>query len=310
MKCLVIGGSGFLGYGVVDYLINKKIDVICFAKDACPANEALPNVKYIIGDVFDKEVFKNSLKGVDAVLDFVSTTLPSDSSVYLDDEINKTLKYHNYVLSTIQECGVKHYVFPSSGGAIYGNTNGIAVTEDTILEPCTAYGLGKKMVEDILRYYNQKFGMTVTVLRIGNVYGSKLMRERPQGVVDILIQKALSNEAFTVWGGALESKRDYVFLEDVADAVYLAIKNSNQNEFRVFNVGSGCAKSLKEIIDLVEEVTGNHFNIICDETRTAGVNQIVLSIDKIKKEIGWEPKTSLEAGVKKTFVYKKKNFVD
>lgn len=306
MKCLVIGGNGFLGYGVVDYLSKENLEVVCFSKDECRREERLPNVKYVIGDVWDEGLLLSNLKGTDVVLDFLSTTLPNNSNIYLDDEVNRTLRYHNYIMSMIHKAGVKHYVFPSSGGAIYGNTDGDLVDESKTLQPCTPYGVGKKMVEDMLRYFNSKFSIAVTILRIGNIYGSKLNRDKPQGVVDILIQKAINGDSFTVWGNALESKRDYVFLEDVGEAVYLSITKYHEGELRIFNVGSSKAKSVKEIIDIIEKESHRKLNIIFDKNQTSGVNQIVLSTEKINRCIGWKAKTSLEEGIRKTIAYKEK----
>lgn len=307
MKCLVIGGNGFLGYSVVEYLAREN-EVICFSKDECLKEELIPGVKYVIGDIWDESLLNVSLEGVDVVLDFISTTMPNSKNIYLDDEINRTLRYHNYIMTAIHRAGIKHYIFPSSGGAIYGNTDGLKVKEDRILEPCTTYGVGKKMVEDMLHYFNQKLGIAVTILRIGNIYGSKLKRNIAQGVVDILIQVALQGGSFTTWGNALKSKRDYVFLEDVAEAVSIVINNYKEGELRVFNIGSGETKSLEEVIRIVEKVTDKSINLISDNSKASGVNQIALSIDKIQKEVGWVPKTSLEEGIRKTVQYKKRFF--
>lgn len=305
MRYLVIGGNGFLGYGVVDCLVANKQDVICFSKDECKKEEIIPQVKYVIGDVWDTELLLDTMKNIDVVVDFLSTTMPNNNNDNLDDEINKTFKYYNYILQVTQKAKVKHYVFPSSGGAIYGNSDGGALSESNELNPITPYGVGKKIAEDILHFYNLKYGIAITVLRIANVYGSKLKRDKPQGVIDILIQKALLHEPFIVWNNALSSKRDFLFMEDFAEAVFLAASNYNHGQLRVFNVGSGSTHSLKHIINLVEKETSEELSLVHDKAKESGVTQIILSIEKIEKCIGWYPKTTLEEGIKKTIALKK-----
>lgn len=304
MKCLVIGGSGLLGCGIVDFLSKTNIDIVCFSYDEFPALPKHRNVKFVVGNVWDTELLKKSLENVDCVIDCISTTMPSTNSVSLDDEIEKTLKYYNYILSTIKDCNVKHYLFPSSGGAIYGNTTKEKSKESDELMAYTPYGVGKKMAEDILKFYCMKYDIAVTILRIGNLYGSRQNREKMQGAIDLIIQNGLDGKPFFLWNNAEESIRDYVFLEDVANAFYLCLLKYHDGGFRVFNVGTGIGTSLKNVIDVVEKELSKKIEIVYKQDSYQGVNKVVLDVEKIKECVGWEPKTTITEGIKKTILLK------
>ena len=300
----VIGGNGFIGYSVITELVKRGINVRCLDINRPEDRFKFKEIEYYVGDIWDQEFLKKSITGASIVMDFISTSMPNTNDISLSNEICNTLRYHDYVLSTMVACGVKEYIFPSSGGAIYGNKDSGFAYETDILKPTTPYGVGKKMAEDIIHYYHDKCGVAACVLRIGNVYGSPQLRSKAQGVIDVFSQNALRGEKITIWGNAKAAVRDYIYLEDVAHAI-ADVSEKSFNDYRVYNVGSGVGTSLAQIIELISKHLGKELLCECKETMASGINAIVLSNDKIKDEIGWKPEVSLEEGIKKTIDIKR-----
>lgn len=302
---LVLGGNGFIGYSVVKELVKQGKRVRCVDYMSLSESYRFCEVEYYVGDIRDKSFLKSMLKNVYAVLDFVSTTMPNTNDVSIISEIDNTLKYHDYILSTMYTCGVFRYVFPSSGGAIYGNKNNEMALETDVLLPSTPYGVGKKMTETLIEYYYNKCGISTWVFRIGNVYGSPKYRSKAQGVVDIFIQNILQEEKVVIWGGAEKAVRDYIFLDDVSEVIVDTIQKRMEG-VAIYNIGTGRGTNLFELIDIIGNTLEKEVLIDYEEGRASGINCIVLSPDKIFNEIGWRAKVSLEEGIKRTADMKRK----
>lgn len=301
---LVIGGNGFIGYSAIKELVNRNIQVRCLDINRIEAQYMFKSVEYYVGDVWDRVFFQKVLENVDCVMDFVSTSMPNTSEITLTNEINNTLRYHDYILSSLNKCNIKKYIYPSSGGAVYGNKGLEFAYEEDLLKPVTPYGVGKKMTEDIIHYYYDKCGIVSCILRIGNVYGSPRIRSKAQGVIDVFVQNALCGEDITIWGNAKSSIRDYIYLEDVADAI-AEITQKGFDDLKVYNIGTGIGTNLLEIIELIGKGLNKEIKYDFKDNMASGINSIILSNNKIKKEIGWNPKVSLEEGIRKTISIKR-----
>lgn len=301
-KCLVLGGNGFIGYTVIKELNRRGIKIKSADRFYPDENMRIKSVEYCTGDIWDKSFLGDALNDIDIVYDFIATTMPNTKDISLENEIDNTLRYHNYILSMLNEKDIKYYVFPSSGGAIYGNTTGLAEEDDELM-PTTPYGVGKQMTEAVIKYYSHKCGINAYIFRIGNVYGSTTLRKKPQGVVDIFIQRALQNEPLVIWGDAENVIRDYVYLEDVAAAI-VDITNRDISGVEVYNIGTGKGTSLKELIVLIEREIGHKIPVEYKAEMASGINRIVLSPKKIYKNIHFEM-ISIEDGVRKTIISKR-----
>lgn len=301
---LVIGGNGFIGFSVITELVKRGISVKCLDQNRPEDQFTFSSVEYCIGDIWDNGFLKKTLAGVDCVMDFVSTSMPNTNDIVLSNEINNTLRYHDYILSTLNNCNVHNYIFPSSGGAIYGNKETGFAYETDVLRPTTPYGVGKKMTEEIIQYYYEKCGISSRILRIGNVYGSPRIRNKAQGVIDVFTQNALRGETITIWGNAISSVRDYIYLEDVAEAI-ADVSQKEFNDLRVYNVGTGIGTNLVQIIEMIEHKIGKEIKCEYKDSMASGINSIVLSNEKIRSEIGWQPKVTLEDGIQRTISTKR-----
>lgn len=304
-KFLLLGGSGFLGFGVLKFLASNGMDVRCVMRSFPDPKFVFNNIEYCIGDINDETFLNEVLQEVDVVLDFISTSMPNTKGHSLENEITITLKHLDYLLSAMVKNRVYKLVYPSSGGAIYGDKcDGIATETDT-LAPRTPYGVGKQMSEDIIKYYHVTCGISACILRIGNLYGAEILRNKPQGVIDVFIQNALLNKPIVIWGNAATNIRDYIYIDDVAAAVVKLLDNI-ANGVMVYNVSSGFGYSILDIIMSIEKLLHRKLNIVYEKNSNSGVNRIVLSNDKLAKDIEWKPLVFLDEGIKRTIEYKKR----
>lgn len=305
-NALIIGAGGFLGGSILPRVATHFDKVFALSLNYRPDIERIKNVEYICGDASDGDLLKRIMTNVDTVYYFLSTSLPSSDASSIKKEVSDTILTLIMVLDSMVENGVTKIVFPSSGGAIYGNSE-YPCNEESTLNPNNNYGFGKKMSEEIIEYYCKKNGINSLIFRIGNVYGLSSKRTVNQGAVDIFIEKALKGEKITVWNNALNSLRDYVFIDDLVMAVE-SCSMKNFKGFNVYNVGSGFGTELGTIITLIENALKTKVEIEYNENSESSVKNIILDISKISSEMGWRPRYSLEQGIVET-IKRKKQFL-
>lgn len=304
-NALVIGATGLLGYGITNALSKTGWKVRAVGKENLISSVIFPeNVEYICGDFYDETFLSHVLKDIDKVFFFLSSTFPSTSTDSLELEISRTLKGLDYLLRKMRDEGITDVVFPSSGGTIYGDVKTGAAKEDDILKPITPYGIGKMMSEHILRFYSQ-FGISSSILRIGNVYGSPLARTTTQGVIDVFVQKALRSEAVTIWGDALSNVRDYIFMDDFSEAVAIIGEHKSEG-VEIYNLSSGIGTTLEEIITAINNYSDEPLKIKhVQNDAAASIRRIVLDMTRFKEKTGWEPKYDIETGIAETIKRKR-----
>ena len=302
---LVLGGNGFLGHYITRELVYNGEVVRCIERRTPRTEDVLSGVEYIIGDAFDGAFLKSNMRDVSTVYYFISTSMPNSGEKNLGKEIEVTLKSLDNLLSIMVQLGVRNIVYPSSGGAIYGNQLGQRVSEDVLLKPTTPYGVGKQLSEEILKYYSLNYSINANVFRVGNVYGSKQLRDKPQGAVDVFVQSTLKNEPIKIWGDATKSIRDYIYLEDAAAAI-VQTSLLRLSGFNIFNIGTGIGTSIQELINIIEKKMDRKVKIEFQPQKTSGVNGIILDCSRIHKTTGWMPKVDIESGIEFTINAKKR----
>lgn len=302
---LVLGGTGFLGYYILSELLKKGKKARAFGIDKPAHGTELAGVEYIVGDVFCEQDLNAAMQDVETVYCFISTSMPNSGEKNLRREIDLTLKSLDCVLTAMVNNGINKIVFPSSGGAIYGDQGDKPVAENVELDPKTAYGTGKQMSEALLGFYHRRFGINTLIFRIGNVYGSQLYRKVQQGVIDVFIQSALQGEPIKIWGDANKSIRDYIYLDEAAEAI-VECSLKEIDGYQVFNLGTGVGISVEEIIRKIEKQLGRPLEKEYYPEKSSGVSYIVLDCSRIERMIGWKPKVDIDTGIALTIQAKKK----
>ena len=289
MKVLFLG-CGYLGHNL-SAILAKDFDVqmLGIISPYTSCTEHFTEV-----DVFEpSEMKKIDLKDA-VVIDTVS--LISNSAVADDEQLALApiLNKYKTLFRILKEGGAKRYIFLSSGGTIYGNSL-YPIDEGHLLDPKTLYAKSKTAIEEMI----QNSALDYLIIRAANPYGGYQLTDKKQGVIPILIEKALKHEPFEMWVNS-DSIRDYIYIDDFAKALSLLIEKDISKE--IVNLGGGTGTALCRVIELVEEKTGQKIEIHHKCSDVEVIRSIVLSIDKLNALTGFKPTVSLEQGIAKEVI--------
>jgi UDP-glucose 4-epimerase len=200
------------------------------------------------------------------------------------------------LLDAMVRHGVRRIGFPSSGGTVYG-AGAAPHREDELPRPTCPYGLGKLLIEDLLRYYADRHGLEFQVWRIANPYGDCTKLHLAQGVIDAFLHRIRSGQPITIWGDGT-AVRDFVFGDDVAAAIGLLLERGPWGE--VVNVGSGRGTSIAEVVEVLQATARRPFAIERRDGYT-GPTAAVLDPSKLRRLTGWEPAYDVASGIREAW---------
>jgi len=301
MKVLVTGGAGFIGSHVTRILLNKDYSVnVLDSLITGKKRRVDKRANFIEGDVNDKKKAAKALINVDVVIHMAGLIIVPES---VDDPI----KYCNSnVLSTVsflesmKTSKVKKIIF-SSSACVYGTPKSLPISENSPIKPDNPYGASKASIEAFLQSYNANFNFDVTILRYFNPYGPAENHEPETHAIPNFIKAALSKNPIPLyWNG--EQVRDFIFVEDLAQA---HIDVLNQSGFNVFNIGTEKGIVVKDVIEMIFKILGYEVPIKDLGERKGDVQANFASSKKLQKAVGWKAVTDLESGLIKTINYYK-----
>lgn len=300
-KCLVLGAGGFMGKSLCKELINDY-EIVLFDRRIPKELTSLNGyVKYVEGDFTKMEDFSPLLKGVDKVIHLISTTIPQEETTNIDMEISQNIIPTVQLLECMVKTGVPEIIFSSSGGTIYGEANGELNKVGDELHPICGYGVQKKTIEAYLEFYGLRYGINYKIMRISNPYGVGQDPQKPQGVIPIFVYRLLHDMPITIYGDGC-SKRDYIYMSDLIEAFKQTL--AYNGDIHIFNIGSGSAHTLNEVIDLIEYKSGKKFREISYmEKRNCDILKNQLEVDTTWKELHWRAKIGLEQGIENVIKY-------
>jgi UDP-glucose 4-epimerase len=301
MKCLVLGGGGFIGSHIVEELHAAGHDIRILERPRVPRfREFASRVEWVEGDFQSASVVHDAVDGIDAVFHLVSTTLPkssNDDPIFdLESNVVATLR----MLEFARDARVRKIIFISSGGTVYGPPASLPIPETHPTEPRVAYGIAKLAIEKYLALFQRLHGMDYTVLRVANPYGKRQRVETAQGAVAAFIDRVLRDQPIEIWGDGTIT-RDYVHVADVARAFLHAL--DYDGDVHIFNVASGRGRTLNELVALLEDVMGRRIAVRYMPGRPFDVPSNVLAIDRARDVLGWMPQVDFEAGLRETFAW-------
>lgn len=301
MRCLVIGGNGFIGSHVVDELVVMGHEVTVLDRFSRPQKYESSPVRKVAGDFLNRGDLAIALRGQDVVYHLLSMSTPVSAEADPLIDVRTNVVGSIEMLQLAADNDIETVYFASSGGAIYGDRgNSVgAVDESVAPQPVSPYAIGKLTIERYLEFFRRTRGLRSVVFRISNPYGPRQDPMRKQGVIPIYLRNLHRGDPIVVYGdGSME--RDYVFIEDLARMIVAPLGRSAPHN--LYNVGSGVSHSLAEIVDAVQRASGTKARIEYREAPPTFVNRIALSVDRYRRDFGEvTPLASLDEGICRTW---------
>jgi UDP-glucose 4-epimerase len=301
MNILVTGGAGFIGSSITDAYIRLGHDVTIIDNMSTGVKEYInPKTRFIQMDVCDETIGEILVKHKIEIINHHAAQIDLRKSVENPKfDINVNVIGSVNLLQNAVKFGVKKFIFASTGGAIYGEHDYFPADEKHPARPYAPYGINKLCVEKYLFYYNYVFGLDYVVFRYANVYGPRQNPHGECGVIAIFTDKILKGAEPLINGDGLQT-RDYVFVDDVVNANVLGLGKTKPT---IYNVGTSKETDVNYIFNRINEFAGTRFEEKHGPAKKGEQIRSVLSYEKLKKELGWTPKTDIETGLKLTTDY-------
>ena len=298
MKIFVTGGSGFIGKHLIRKLQNEH-ELIIYENFSNSSEEDFlnllkNNISLIKGDMTNFSLLKKSLMNVDLVIHLAAKIDILESITHPNDTHKINVEGSLNILRCCVENNIKNFISASSA-AVYGNPTKLPVSEKTIPNPVSPYGAEKLSLEFYVKAFANAYDMNCISLRFFNVYGKGQSNEYA-GVITKFMEKIHSNLPLTIFGNG-ENTRDFIHIDDLVDGIVKSISNIDGKKGNVYNLASGVSTSVKELAELMILISKKNLKLNFIDSRPGDLLHSLASIELAKKELGFEPKISLEDGL-------------
>jgi len=313
---LILGGLGFIGSTLAHLLVKygAKVTLIDNYLPDHGANSfnlegIRDQVRVHISDLRNREALSVLVKDQDMVFNLAAQTSHLDSMTepFLDLDIN--CRGNLTFLEVCREQRPDLRVVYVGTRAFYGAPKQTPVSEEAPLKPLDIYSVNRLAAEQYHFVYHQHYGLPVTSLRLGNLYGPRGQMQHPRyNVLNYFVRMALEKRIIQIYGDGLQ-QRDYVYIEDACNALLLA-GASEQAIGKIYNVGSGGSRSF---LDLVQEIIrlsnqGDYQHRDWPKgSKAFDVGDFITDITAIKKDLNWRPQTSISEGLGATIDFYRKH---
>lgn len=309
MKVLITGGTGFIGSHLVRRLLSEKHKVTVLDDVSSGAWQHLYECKDSCicweNDIRDREICKKITKvGFDVIIHLAAQTMVDASIKDPVFDASENIMGTLNVLEAARRCGAR--VIFASTAAAYGDVmeNELPVLESHELSPQSFYGLTKVGVEKYLALYHQHYGLDYVVCRFANVYGERQGDKGEGGVISIFAKRIAAGKDITIYGDGTQT-RDFVYAGDIASGICKAMTTKNVNT--VYNLSTQTETSLLDLVKIMGKVSGCDIVPKFGPVREGDIYRSMLSNQKAKEGLGWEPQVSLTDGLRRTMDYFQSN---
>ena len=240
-----------------------------------------------------------ALPGASALLHLAWSTLPATSEKAGGAEAQVDLPALGKILDALAAVPAAqrpHFVFFSSGGAVYGNAPGRPNLETDPCRPIGRYGQAKRAAEELIGRAVAAHGLAGTILRISNPYGYPVPKSRVQGIIPHAIRCAVAGQPLTLWGDG-HAQKDFLHYTDFLAAVELVVTRRLTG---TFNLGAGESHTVREVIALVEKHTGKKITLAFQPAPAWDVEDSRLDTKRLMAATGWSPRVSLDEGIRRS----------
>jgi UDP-glucose 4-epimerase len=294
---LITGGAGFIGRHLADHLVGRG-DVAVTVLD----NESLGDrrhldleaVRFIHGDLRNRDELRAALTGQDAVVHLAADTRVMDSIEHPGFNFENNVVGTFNLLELARDLGIGRIVAASTGGAVLGDVTP-PVHEEMTPHPTSPYGASKLMLEGYLGAFSASYGLSGCALRFSNIYGPRSFHKG--SVVAHFFKRILAGETLEVFGDGSQA-RDYLYIGDLVEVIGSALDDQAEGAFQL---GSGRPTTIDQLLDAMREVTGLELDVTYSDFRPGEVRVTWCQIDKARELLGFDPRTSLVDGLERTW---------
>ncbi len=304
MNILLTGGAGYVGSVCAEQLLAQRHEVVILDNLSTGHREAVPpEAIFVEADMAQSEVVSSVIAQhqIEAVMHFAGETLVTksmtDPRCYFENNLRKSIAF----LDTAMQGGVNKIIF-SSTAAVFGEPVRSPIDETHSTQPINAYGESKLMFEKVLSWYQRAYGLRYIAVRYFNAAGASAQRGEAHWpethLIPLLMQAALDDsKEFKIYGDDYPTAdgtciRDYVHVLDIAQAHILALKALGLGRYGVYNIGSGCGYSVREVLKAVEAAAGKKLRVKVASRRRGDPAVLVASHEKLVSDLGWNPQFS------------------
>jgi UDP-glucose 4-epimerase len=305
LAVLVVGGAGYIGSHAGHTLRRRGYEVIVYDNLVTGHKELAEGFELIVGDIADSAKLAKALSRCDAVMHFAA-------HAYVGESVENPKKYfHNNVtaalvlLNAVMESRVRKFIF-SSTAAVYGNPVKSPITEDSARQPVNPYGATKLAFENALEAYGRAYGLKSVCFRYFNAAGADESEQigeihQPEThLIPIILQAVLGQRAaLEIFGDDYPTAdgtciRDYIHVNDLAEAHVLGVEYLAKGESKAMNLGTGQGFSVHEVVAAVERVTGRKVPTHIGQRRSGDPAELVADPTLAEKLLNWKAKRSLD----------------
>ncbi|MEM2093581.1 MAG: GDP-mannose 4,6-dehydratase [Candidatus Bathyarchaeia archaeon] len=296
MKVLVTGGAGFIGHNTAVYLKNQGYGVAAFdnlkrATGFAVERLKMHHVPLIKGDILSLKALKKALAGVDVVVHAAAYISVEESlkkpAMYFRNNVAGTA---NVAYACMRESVKLIYI---SSAAVYGNPAHLPISESHPANPISPYGLSKLMGEETVNFHARQ-GLKHVTLRLFNVYGLG-QSSAYAGVITRFIERIRANKPPIIYGDGQQT-RDFIHVNDVAEAIKLSVEKRLENE--TLNIATGTPVTIRMLAELTIKHANPNLKPTFAKPRPGDIKHSYADISKAKRLLGFNPKINLEQGLK------------
>lgn len=285
-RIVITGGRSRLAGVIRKHLTDRGAQLVTLSRSEGDSHLSL------------EDLFVNNLvDNADTLLHLAWSTVPLSSERHVGLEWKQDIPLLLRILETISASPNRdrlHFIFFSSGGAVYGNAReGRPSRETDVCEPIGWYGQAKLAAERLIQEYSRRHGILYTILRISNPYGFAVPAHKPQGIIPFILKSAREGTPMSIWGDGT-ARKDFLHHTDFVAALDQIIRGRLTG---TFNVSSGESHSVSEVVGLVEKSLNQRVQIRHVPAHSWDVHDSLLDNSKLRQATSWAPQISLPEGI-------------
>jgi UDP-glucose 4-epimerase len=297
MRFLITGAAGFLGSALANRLAreNNRVRGLDDLSTGDP-NSLLPEVHLTRGDINDRPKLWTLLQDIDCVYHLAARVSVPESVLYPREYNQVNVGGTVTLMEAMRDVGVRRVVFISSG-TVYGEQADQPLRESDIPSPRSPYAVSKLSAEYYVRTIGALWGIETVVLRVFNAYGpGQHLPPVHAPVIPYFLRQACHNGTLVLHGDGSQT-RDYVYVDDVVNAMSAAATAPGINQ-KIINIGSGRETSVRELVNLVLEVTGGKPEVVNNPRNEGGPRRMCADLAQAGALLGYQPGMDLKAGLR------------